>query len=341
MIDPIDGLTIATVKTGSGSNLPGYYVFAGGSNPKGVKTTLEEARWESGYWNEYPDLSYDFQAAIRETGEIASSYLFLKSLHYFLNEFGVQLAPMTPVIPTETDPIKDLQYAVRIKGNAGFLFASNYYRGYQKPVQKNVQFHISLSQEVLTFPVKPVDISDSIVFIWLFNFLMRDIWLKYATAQPIYRMEKEDTSDRFFMQTQGVASEFCFDSLNLKSVKQEQITVNKLKGKYTISNAKTGLSSPIILETNTGDLYRIFILSPKQSRQFRVFKQGDKKFAFLSNANLYMDENLNLYAFGLSEKFSIIPFSGNINIEDRANVEYRNEKHHLYTEYKIQFPGKH
>lgn len=32
ILSPIDGLAIATAKTGSGSNLPGYYVFAGGSS---------------------------------------------------------------------------------------------------------------------------------------------------------------------------------------------------------------------------------------------------------------------------------------------------------------------
>ena len=47
VLSALDGLAIATVKIGSGSNLPGYYVFAGGINPVGIYTTMEENRDET------------------------------------------------------------------------------------------------------------------------------------------------------------------------------------------------------------------------------------------------------------------------------------------------------
>ena len=149
IISRFDGLAIATIKTGSGSNLPGYYVFAGGINSVGVYTTLEENQDEVGAWNQYPDISYDFQAAIRETGEIAPSYQQVKKLHYFLNEFGSQLAPMLPVIPKDIDAKQSMQYAVRTDRNSAFVFGLNYYRGIQKTVQKNIQFEINLSKFII------------------------------------------------------------------------------------------------------------------------------------------------------------------------------------------------
>ena len=42
VINPIDGLGLMLAKLGSGSNLPGYYMFAGGSNPRGKLTSMEE-----------------------------------------------------------------------------------------------------------------------------------------------------------------------------------------------------------------------------------------------------------------------------------------------------------
>ena len=95
VIDPIDGLGLVLAKLGSGSNLPGYYMFAGGSNPHGVLTSMEESQ-ESGSHNTNPVVSYDFQAAIKETGELNGPYFEIKKLHYFLNEFGDRVATMKP-----------------------------------------------------------------------------------------------------------------------------------------------------------------------------------------------------------------------------------------------------
>ncbi|WNH08393.1 beta-galactosidase [Thalassobellus suaedae] len=166
VLSPIDGITIATSNVASGSNLPGYYVFAGGLNPVGKLTTLHEERYESGYWNEYPIISYDFQAALRETGEISSAYHKLKPLHYFLSEFGEQLAPMTPIIPSNNDNPDDLQYAFRVKDNSGYLFVSNYYRGHKKTTKKDVQFHIKLKEGDIKIPSSSINIEDSTVFIY-------------------------------------------------------------------------------------------------------------------------------------------------------------------------------
>ncbi|HKI46529.1 MAG TPA: beta-galactosidase, partial [Balneolales bacterium] len=183
----IDGLSIAITRLGSGASLLGYYMFAGGADQVGTLTTLEEDRRNTGYWNRYPIISYDFQAAIRETGELAPSYYQIKKLHYFVNEFGSRLAPMMPVIGPQTDPHKNLLYSVRSNGESGYVFGVNYYRGFQKPTQKDVQFDIRLKGQRVKFPATPVNIPDSCDFIWPFNFHMNKVLLKYATAQPLCR----------------------------------------------------------------------------------------------------------------------------------------------------------
>ena len=65
---------MANIKLASGCNFLGYYVFHGGSNPKGKHGMfLNEAQ--------APKISYDYQAAIGEFGQIRESYRRLKTIH--------------------------------------------------------------------------------------------------------------------------------------------------------------------------------------------------------------------------------------------------------------------
>lgn len=316
IIDPLDGLAIATTNIATGSNLIGYYVFAGGLNPVGKYSTLEEDRIETGYWNEYPDISYDFQTAIRETGEIAPSYHKVKALHYFLNEFGQDLAPMQPIIPKDIDPLKNLQYALRIQGNSGFLFGSNYYRGHKKLTQKNVQFTLQLPGEKLVIPSDPIEVSDSTLFIWPINMQIDEVQLKYATAHPICRLENDKSTDWYFKESHNIPVEFCFNNKELKRISKGN---QKIDIKSEVTYIKYDIPSfdePIILETEDGNLHRIFILSTEQAEQFWYFKTSDKKLAFLSDANLYLDRDHYLICFTTKSDYFIMPLNSVLKIKD-------------------------
>ena len=329
-----DGLAIATINVGSGSNLPGYYVFAGGINPVGIYTTLEENKDETGYHNEYPDISYDFQAAIRETGELASSYHELKKLHYFLNEFGDELAPMLPVIPMNGDARKELQYAVRALGNSAYLFGLNYYRGARKPVQKNVQFEIRLPGENLVFPSRPIDIPDSCMFIWPINKNMDGTLLKYATAQPLCRIDQGERTDWFFIQNLGIPPEFCFAASAISEIQSTSGTVEHKGDRYVISNVIPGCQNAISVITSTGSIQRIVILSYEESNQVWLLKQGLGKALLLSNSNVYLDQG-RLHAYGPSPSISLTLLSEKTLLSASADAQigpYRN--------YQFELPGK-
>lgn len=83
---------------GSGANLLGYYMYHGGINPEGKDTTLQESR-ATGYNNDLPVKSYDFQTCIRESGEVKESYGRLRRLHLFLEDFGEVLAGSDTFFP--------------------------------------------------------------------------------------------------------------------------------------------------------------------------------------------------------------------------------------------------
>ena len=83
---------MANIKLASGCNFLGYYMFQGGSNPKGKHGTfMNEAQ--------SPKISYDYQAALGEFGQIRESYQRLKSVHSFCRTFAETFCHMQSVLP--------------------------------------------------------------------------------------------------------------------------------------------------------------------------------------------------------------------------------------------------
>jgi len=331
----LDGLTIATIKIGSGSNLPGYYLFTGGSNPPGILSSMEENREETGYWNTYPRISYDFQAAVKETGELAPSYYQVKKLHYFLNEFGGILAPMVPVVPKVRDPLKDLQYSVRVKDDAGFLFGINYYRGTSKPVQKDIQFKIKLKGEIMEFPSVPVDIPDSSTFIWPFNFRMNNIIMKYATAQPLCRIDQKDRTDWFFIQNFGIRPELCFDASTLRSIESNSGKITKTNNQFTITGLIPGISNYIKIINTDGIEQRVIVMSCQESDQAWLLNLNGNKQLFISDANLYLNSN-QLHVYGRKNVMKVIQLNDNSLLKVAEAYAQIGD----YKQYKFTIPSK-
>lgn len=126
---------------GAGANLLGYYMYHGGFNPDGKYSTLQESR-ETGYFNDLPVKSYDFQACIRESGRINESYHKLKMLHLLIQQFTDSLAPAIAYFPAEQPANAEDMTTPRISARfnhetrEGFLFINNHQRLRQmKPIQ--------------------------------------------------------------------------------------------------------------------------------------------------------------------------------------------------------------
>ena len=291
VIGYMDGLAIATTKVGAGSNLPGYYVFAGGSTPTGIFTTMEENRDETSYYNEYPDISYDFQAAITESGELAASYFESKKLHYFLNSFGTELAQMIPILRHTGTKEKDLQCAFRTNGKSGFLFATNYLRNYQKPIQKNVQFEIGFENENIRFPSEAIDIKDSTIFIWPVNLEMGSLTLRYATAQPLYQFSKGDTANWFFFQNKDISPEFCFQNKAIAKINAPSIKLKHKQDCTILSDIPVGLDQNFSISTADNKIHRIFVLSNSEALHFWKFNDYSEPICVVSNGAVYLNSN--------------------------------------------------
>lgn len=177
---------MSLAKLGSGVNLLGYYMYAGGTNPKGVLTSLQETK-ATGYPNDLPELSYDFQAAIGEYGQISDTYKEIKLLAMFIHDFGEAFCEMSPVIPKDNPStpydVSHLRYSYRHNGHSGYVFVNNYQRHYKMSEHKAVTLSLELDKDVIVFPT--FDVADKEFFFYPFHMPIGNAILESALATPL------------------------------------------------------------------------------------------------------------------------------------------------------------
>ena len=176
---PEDAYSMAIVKLGSGSNLLGYYMYHGGTNPDGKEWLNEMQRTPATNYNDMPVKNYDFQAPLGEFGQKNPHYYMLRKLHLFMHDWGEMLAPMEASFPCRQDIPKGddsfLRWSYRSKNNSGFIFINNYERLQNLSTKRNVQLEAcGVRLPRLTIPagtmcIFPVNIDG----------------IRYATAQLI------------------------------------------------------------------------------------------------------------------------------------------------------------
>ena len=267
--DPRDVEANVLTQLGGGSGLLGYYMYHGGQNPEGKLSTLQESS-ATGYPNDLPVKSYDFNAPIGEFGQINPQYFWLRRLHLFLHDFGNLLAQMPATLPdmrvTNKNDFATLRWAVRSDGDSGYVFVNNYQRLQPLPAKLDVQFKLNLPGGEFIFPQKPVTIPADEFFFWPFNLNLGGAKLIYATAQPVCKTEDGDTRIFYFAETPGIKAEFVFDAKTLASEE------------YQFKNLKPGRKAAIKLKTKSGGEIQIVLLNEADSLALR--KDGDGRAVF-------------------------------------------------------------
>jgi len=209
-IYPEDAYSMALVKLGSGSNLLGYYMYHGGTNPDGQTTLNENQRTKATNYNDLPVKNYDFQAPLGEFGQTLPHYYMLRKLHLFMADFGELLAPMAASFPSGQDLPKgddsQLRWAVRSSGESGFIFVNNYERLQHLSAKK----HIRLKACGVELPEMTVPAGA------MFLLPVNVAGIRYATAQPIAMRDGKV----FLQQIPGIATTIALQSgKTLKGVK--------------------------------------------------------------------------------------------------------------------------
>jgi len=275
---PIDAYAMAVVKLGSGSNLLGYYMYHGGTNPysKVADTYLNETqRCLVTNYNDLPVLSYDFQAPLGEFGQVNPHYFLLRKLHLFMQDYGTLLAPMEAVFPCAQD-IKQrddshLRWSYR-KGDGpeAFVFVNNYERFADLTPKANVRFEVS----GVTFPSKPITIPAATACIFPVNV----DGIRYATAQLIAHRDGKI----YLEQIPGIPTEIALqDGKVLKNVKARGTAKPVYQNIYLIDSETAGtlgLEQPV-QGTAKGAEQPVPFTRLREASALRTITVGAKKVA--------------------------------------------------------------
>ncbi|MEI7833348.1 MAG: beta-galactosidase, partial [bacterium] len=343
MIRANDVGALAMVKIGNGSNLQGYYMYHGGSNPQGQCSTLQESQ-ATGYPNDLPVISYDFQAPLREFGQVNDSYHVLRLLHLLLADFGERLAPlpssMPTVVPGSIDDRKTLRWAARSDGQRAFIFVNNYQRLEELSEHTAVQFQLRLCDETICLPSQPVHVAVGACFCWPVNFDLDGLELTYASAQPVCRVMTGDGPLYVFAAQPEIEPEFAFTSGVLAETGGTAHRRETVGALTVLRGLQPGPGCLLTLRGTAGQ--RVRLLTLRQDDALRLYKAefGGAERILLSPACLFVDgENIHLRSRRPDDHWlAIYPDSpAGLHCGDRAVAD---EQLGVFTRYAIPVPRR-
>ncbi|MRG60013.1 beta-galactosidase [Agromyces sp. CFH 90414] len=185
LVGGADVAAVAHNKIGNGSGWQGYYMYAGGTNPR---PALQESH-ATGYPNDLPEFDYDFHAPIGAAGRLSDGHAALRRQHAFLAAFGDRLAPMPSTLPsnhpTSVDDTETLRWAIRSDGASGWLFITWQQPHVPLPTIRDAQFAVTLDDGERMLPHRPVDVAPGTIAHWPLNLEVGGVRLDWATASPL------------------------------------------------------------------------------------------------------------------------------------------------------------
>lgn len=268
---PDDIAATMPVQLGSGVNLYGWYMLHGGRNPLGKTEPLQESVAEGSY-NDLPVVNYDYQAPFGQNGEQRSSLGRIKLVHYFLEQFGADLATTSfrqpDAIASGAGDLSTLRWSVRSDGNRGYLFVNNYVRQYPMSDHPGTRFSVRFADETITLPSAGADIANGAYFIWPLNLDLDGARLTYATAQPVTSVTSRREPVYVFVAQDGIPAEFAFASETVRTVVAPHAQVSTgTSGRTLVTGISPSLDTAITVITASGRRLSILVLDQADADQ--------------------------------------------------------------------------
>lgn len=270
------------LRLGCGANMMGYYMYTGGTNPVGKIST---------YQSSGPRISYDYQAPIREFGTLGTVMQETKKYNYFMNDFGTALAPAVAYLPTTNQDRDNLQWAVRLNGNTGYLFCSNYLYKHSRKDYKNVQFSIKLKDETIRIPRQKVTVKNGTYFLWPFNQELNNVLLKYSTTQPVCSLKEGNNHTYFFFEDDAIPGEYLIENKDIRNIEVKNGSYRKEKDRYFINQLTPGKECIIKITKENGSTVRFVTLTEEESDHIWKGTIKGKKFVAITNSSLIYDND--------------------------------------------------
>lgn len=271
-VEAADIGALGLTKIGCGSVWQGYYMFHGGTNPPGDLTPLQESH-ATGYPNDLPVLTYDFQAPLGEYGQYRPSYDELRLQHLLLADFGRLIAPMDPVLPelrpTGQDDRETLRWAVRGDGRSGFLFVNNHQPHEPLPDHPDTSFEVEFPDTgtALSLPSAPVTIPQGAYLCWPLRLEIAGLRLDWATAQPVCTVD--DGRGRTVLvlaATDGIAPELALDIRTVTTLAAPSGEVTTAGDRILVTGLRPGTDALVEVDAADGSRVCLLVLDAATAR---------------------------------------------------------------------------
>lgn len=270
---------MSMVKLGSGCNLLGYYMYHGGTNPEGKLTTLQESK-ETGYPNDLPVKSYDFNAPVREYGQMNDNYREIKLLAMFVHDYEDQICRMSyvpqPGNPEKPEDLTSFRSAVRytmVDGKAsGFYFVNNYQRRYEMASHSMADLvaYDEKGQELAHFDSR--DVVDGDFFFYPFHLDLGEGYLESCNATPLCKLNGPKKAAVFYIKD-GIKPNYVLDR------ELQDTAIITLKKELALQAQKVTIAGQDHIIIANGDVVpdekggiRIYYhLNPGEKPQFKIW----------------------------------------------------------------------
>ena len=133
------------------------------------------------------------------------------------------------------------------------------------PSWNNTQFEIKLPAGTLRVPAAPIAVPADSYFYWPLNLDLDGVQLRYATAQPLLKLRRGNSTYLFFAETHGIPAEFAFPRESKTAVHAESGSLTEENGLLRIQNVGSGLSPAIIVQAH-GNTVHLVLLSPSDAK---------------------------------------------------------------------------
>ncbi|CAL9326244.1 beta-galactosidase [Streptomyces sp. SudanB52_2052] len=311
-VEAADIAALGLTKIGCGSVWQGYYMFHGGTNPTGESTTLQESH-ATGYPNDLPVLTYDFQAPLGEYGQVRPSYHELRLQHLLLAEFGQLIAPMESVLPerrpTGQHDRDTLRWAVRSDGTAGFLFVTNHQPHEPLPDHPDTAFTVDFpAAPSLTLPSTPVTVPAGASFCRPLRLDVAGVRLEWATAQPVCTVEVGGLTVLVLAATDGITPELALDADTVASVATPSGEVTPVDGRVLVSGVRPGTDALVEVDAADGSRVGLLVLDAATARTvYGGPAWGAERLVLCGDGVVFDRDEVRLHSPAAEPSFAVLP----------------------------------
>lgn len=280
--ESVEAMTL--VKLASGSNLLGYYMYHGGSNPEGKHT----------YLNEYglPKITYDYQSPLGEFGRIGESYDRIRSLSLFMEAFGEIIAPMGTVLPEgqsslAPEDVDTLRWCMRQKDGSGFVFLNNFQDHIDMPDREHVRLELKTSRGQASFPHEgTLTLKSGFSAVLPFHVELEGIHIVSATVQPLTKLSDDGSSVLVFYAHDALAPELILDRRGITAIQADGGSFEQDDRLFLVTPG-VGKQHSINIELRDGRNVTILVLSREEALQTYKLRVWGEDRLLISSSSLY------------------------------------------------------